>query len=149
MHLHHGAHRLLSNEHSRSTGRRGAFVIEMLLALMILLICTLAIVQWTFTTCAIQAVDSAAAEGARTAATVFPSAAARTAGVQATVLAVLTPMGFQSTGLTVGIVDSGTHFSVTVTVPITSSPIPQLLNSFGFTALTGKSLRSTGVAWAT
>ena len=115
---------------------------------MILLICTLAIVQWTFTTSAVQAVDSAAAEGARTAAGVFPSAAARTAGVQATVLAVLTPMGFQSTGLTVGIVDSGTHFSVTVTVPITSSPIPQLLNSFGFTALTGKSLRSTGVAWA-
>jgi hypothetical protein len=149
MHLHHGAHRLLSNGHSRSTARRGAFVIEMLLALMILLICTLAIVQWTFTTCAVQAVDSAAAEGARTAAGVFPSAAARTAGVQATVLAVLTPMGFQSTGLTVGIVDSGTHFSVTVTVPITSSPIPQLLNSFGFTALTGKSLRSTGVAWAT
>jgi Flp pilus assembly protein TadG len=149
MSLHRPENISLHSTQARSTGRRGAFVIEMLLALMILLICTLAIVQWTFTTCAVQAVDSAAAEGARTAAGVFSSAAARTAGVQATVLAVLTPMGFQSTGLTVGIVDSGTHFSVTVTIPVTSSPIPQLLNSFGFTALTGKSLRSTGVAWAT
>jgi hypothetical protein len=52
------------------------------------------------------------------------------------------------TGMTITVVDSTDHFHVEVTIPITSCPIPQLLNSFGFTAITGKSLNSTGVAWA-
>lgn len=129
-------------------GHRGALIIEMLLALTILLLCTLAIVQWTFTASAVQAVNSAAAEGARTAAGVFSSSGARETRVQSSVLAVLSPLGFQSTGLTVTVVDSTTYFTVTVKIPVTSCPIPGLLNSFGFTAITGKSLSSSGVAWA-
>jgi len=120
----------------------------MLLALTILLLCTMAIVQWTFTAYALQAVNSAAAEGARTAAGVFPTSGDRNTRVQSSVLAVLTPLGFQSTGLTVTVVDSTTYFTVTVKIPVTSCPIPRLLNSFGFTAITGKSLSSSGVAWA-
>jgi len=129
-------------------GHRGALVIEMLLALTILLLCTMAIVQWTFTAYALQAVNSAAAEGARTAAGVFPTSGDRNTRVQSSVLAVLTPLGFQSTGLTVTVVDSTTYFTVTVKIPVTSCPIPRLLNSFGFTAITGKALSSSGVAWA-
>ncbi len=147
---------VLRQLHSASTaitqpavrGHRGALIIEMLLALTILLLCTMAIVQWTFTAYAVQAVNSAAAEGARTAAGVFPTAGARNTRVQSSVLAVLTPLGFQSTGLNVTVVDSTTYFTVTVKIPVTSCPIPRLLNSFGFTAITGKSLSSSGVAWA-
>lgn len=127
--------------------RCGALIIEMILSLTILIICTLAIVEWTFTAYSVQVINSAAAEGARTAAGVFPSAAARDARVQATVSAILTPLGFSSTGLTVNVVDSTTYLTVTVTAPITSSPIPRLLSSFGFD-LTGKSLRASSVAWA-
>lgn len=137
----------LSASGNAAVRRRGATVVEMLLAVFILLICTLAIVQWTFTAYAVQAVNSAATEGARTAAGVFPTPAARSTRVQSTVLAVLAPLGFQTAGVTVNVVDSTTHFTVTVTVPVTSSPIPRLLNSFGLT-LTGKSLQASGVAWA-
>jgi hypothetical protein len=120
----------------------------MLLALTVLLLCTMALVQWTFTTYAVQAINSASTEGARTAAGVYASAIDREASVEATVLAVLEPLGFDPSGLTITVVDSTTYFTVEVTIPITSCPIPQLLNSFGFTAITGKSLNSTGVAWA-
>lgn len=128
--------------------RCGALIIEMILSLTILIICTLAVVEWTFTAYSVQVINSAAAEGARTSAGVFPSSAARDARVQATVSAILTPLGFSNTGLTVNVVDSGTYRTVTVTVPVTSSPIPSLLSSFGFT-LTGKSLQASSVAWAT
>ncbi|MFM7057575.1 MAG: TadE family protein [Planctomycetota bacterium] len=124
-------------------------IIEMLLAVTILLLCTMAIVQWTFTTYAVQAVNSAATEGARTAAGVFANSTDRNTRVRSAVLNVLSPLGFQATGLTVTVVDSTTYFTVTVKIPVTSCPIPQLLNSFGFTAITGKSLNSSGVAWAT
>jgi Flp pilus assembly protein TadG len=120
----------------------------MILSLTILIICTLALVEWTFTAYSVQVINSAAAEGARTAAGVFPSAATRDARVQATVSAILTPLGFDNTGLTVNVVDATTYLTVTVTVPVTSSPIPSLLTSFGFN-LTGKSLRASSVAWAT
>lgn len=146
--MNHHVHRCTAKPSQAATGRQGALIVEMLLAVTILLLCTMAVVQWTFTASALQAVDSAAAEGARTAAGVFANSTARNTRVQTAVLAVLTPLGFQSTGLTVTVVDSTTYFTVTVKIPITSCPIPQLLNSFGFTAITGKSLNSTGVAWA-
>ncbi|MEY3458272.1 MAG: hypothetical protein RL215_1429 [Planctomycetota bacterium] len=130
-----------------AAARAGALIIEMILSLTILLLCTMALVEWTFTAYSVQAVNSAAAEGSRTAAGVFASAAARNASVQSTVLAVLTPLGFDSTGLTINVVDSTTHVTVTVTVPVSSSPIPNLLNSFGLT-LSSKSLRSSCVAWS-
>lgn len=134
---------------SRFSGVRcGALVIEMLLALTILLICTMALVQWTFTAFAVQAVNSAAAEGARTATAVFATTAARETRVEATVAAVLQPLGFDDTQVTVtvGALTAGTY-EVTVEVPISACPIPLLLENLGL-SLTGKSLTASSLGWA-
>jgi Flp pilus assembly protein TadG len=128
--------------------RGGALVVEMLLAITILLLCTMALVQWTFTAFCVQAVNSAASEGARTAAAVFPSDPARETRVEATVVAVLQPLGFDDTQVTVtvGPLTAGTY-QVTVEVPISACPIPLLLENLGL-SLTGKSLTASSLGWA-
>ena len=131
--------------------RSGALVVEMLVAITILIICTLALVQWTFTAFAVQAVNSAAVEGARTAGAVFDTTLARETRVEATVAAVLQPLGFDQTQAIVtvgalGALSAGTY-EVTVTVPISACPIPLLLQNLGF-SLTGKSLTASSLGWA-
>lgn len=122
-------------------------VLEAIVVTTLLVILTLAILQWSILMMTHHGVTAAASEGARTASrSVFIST--RQVETEATVATVLAAHGVSSVGITVSIVDQGTFFTVQVTVPFTSTSIPELLASFGM-PMSSRTLQVTAVGWKT
>lgn len=127
--------------------RMGVIILEAILVTTLLVILTLAILQWSILMITHQGVTAAASEGARTAShSVFIST--RQVETETTVATVLAAHGVSSVGMTVSIVDQGTYFTVQVTVPFTSTSIPELLDSFGM-PMASRTLQVTAVGWKT
>lgn len=123
--------------------RGGVVILESLAVLVILVMGLLAVIQWSLLMMTHAGVTAAAAEGARVAArAVFDSS--RQVDTEAAVLQILAAHGV---GLpqTVVVTDLGSAVQVTVTVPMTSTGVSDLLGGFGFT-LSGNSLRVSSTA---
>jgi Flp pilus assembly protein TadG len=127
--------------------RAGVIVLEAIVVTTLLVILTLAILQWSILMITHQGVTAAASEGARTAArSVFANS--QQLDTEATVSAVLAAHGVSSVGTTVSIVDHTTYITVQVTVPFTSTSIPELLASFGI-PMSSRSLQVMAAGWKT
>jgi len=127
-----------------SEGHRGGVVIlESLVVLVILVMGLLAVIQWSLLMMTHAGVTSAATEGARVAArAVFDNS--QQMDTEAAVQEILAAHGV-GLPLTVVVTDLGSAVRVTVTVPMTSTGVPDLLGGFGFT-VAGKSLRVSSTA---
>lgn len=127
--------------------RTGVIVLEAIVVTTLLVILTLAILQWSILMITHQGVTAAASEGARTAArSVF--ATSQQVDTEAAVSAVLAAHGVSAVGTTVSIVDHTTYITVQVTVPFTSTSIPELLASFGI-PMSSRSLQVMAAGWKT
>ncbi len=127
--------------------RAGAIILEAIVVTTLLVMLTLAILQWSVLIVTHQGVTAAATEGARTAAhSVYSNS--QQIDTETVVYAVLAAHGISASGTTVTIVDNTTYFTVRVTVPFTSTSIPELLSSFGLPMST-RSIQMTAVGWKT
>ncbi|MFM7830769.1 MAG: TadE/TadG family type IV pilus assembly protein, partial [Planctomycetaceae bacterium] len=123
--------------------RGGVVILESLAVLVILVMGLLAVIQWSLLMMTHAGVTAAAAEGARVAArAVFDSS--QQVDTEAAVLQILAAHGV---GLpqTVVVTDLGSAVQVTVTVPMTSTGVSDLLGGFVFT-LSGNSLQVSSTA---
>lgn len=127
-----------------SEGHRGGVVIlESLVVLVILVMGLLAVIQWSLLMMTHAGVTAAATEGARVAArAVFDNS--QQMDTEAAVQEILAAHGV-GLPLTVVVTDLGSAVRVTVTVPMTSTGVPDLLGGFGFT-VAGNSLRVSSTA---
>ena len=127
--------------------RAGAIILEAIVVTTLLVMLTLAILQWSVLIVTHQGVTAAASEGARTAAhSVYSNS--QQIDTETVVYAVLAAHGISAAGSTVSIVDNTTYFTVRVTVPFTSTSIPELLSSFGLPMST-RTMQVTAVGWKT
>lgn len=127
--------------------RAGVIILEAIVVTTLLVMLTMAILQWSILIMTHQGVTAAASEGARTAAqSVYANS--QQIDTETVVYAVLAAHGVSATGSTVSIVDNTTYFTVRVTVPFTSTSIPELLDSFGFSMLS-RTMQVTAVGWKT
>lgn len=132
---------------SVSETRAGAIILEAIVVTTLLVMLTLAILQWSVLVVTHQGVTAAASEGARTAAhSVYSNS--QQIDTESVVYAVLAAHGISAAGSTVSIVDNTTYFTVRVTVPFTSTSIPELLSSFGLPMST-RTMQMTAVGWKT
>jgi len=119
-------------------GRRGVVILESLMVLLILVLGLLAVIEWSIVMMTHAGVTAAAAEGARTAArAVFVTS--RQVDTEQAVAAVLGAHGVTGP-VTVLITDLGSTVRLTLTVPVSSTAIPNLLSSFQF-SLSGRNLQ--------
>lgn len=127
-----------------SEGHRGGVVIlESLVVLVILVMGLLAVIQWSLLMMTHAGVTAAATEGARVAArAVFDNS--QQMDTEAAVREILAAHGV-GLPLTVVVTDLGSAVRVTVTVPMTSTGVPDLLGRLGFT-VAGNSLRVSSTA---
>lgn len=127
-----------------SEGHRGGVVIlESLVVLVILVMGLLAVIQWSLLMMTHAGVTAAATEGARVAArAVFDNS--QQMDTEVAVQEILAAHGV-GLPLTVVVTDLGSAVRVTVTVPMTSTGVPDLLGGFGFT-VAGNSLRVSSTA---
>ncbi|MFN7581718.1 MAG: TadE/TadG family type IV pilus assembly protein [Planctomyces sp.] len=126
--------------------RRGVVILESLTVLLVLVLGLLAVIQWSIVMMTHAGVTAAATEGARTAArAVFVTS--RQADTEQAVASVLAAHGVVGS-VTVLITDLGSTVRVTLTVPVASTRIPNLLSSFYF-SLAGRNLRVSATATET
>jgi hypothetical protein len=107
----------------------------------------MAILQWTVLIMTHQGVTAAVNEGAR-AASRSVYANSLQVDTETVVYSVLAAHGISAVGSTVNIVDNTAYFTVRVTVPFTSTSIPELLSSFGLPMST-RTMQVTAVGWKT
>lgn len=126
--------------------RRGVVILESLTVLLVLVLGLLAVIEWSIVMMTHAGVTAAAAEGARTAArSVFVTS--RQVDTEQAVTSVLAAHGVTGP-VTVLITDLGSTVRLTLTVPVASTGIPNLLSSFHF-SLSGRSLRVSATATET
>lgn len=126
--------------------RRGVVILESLTVLLVLVLGLLAVIEWSIVMMTHAGVTAAATEGARTAASsVFVTS--RQVDTEQAVAAVLAAHGVTGS-VTVLITDLGSTVRLTLTVPVSSTGIPNLLSSFHFT-LSGRSLQVSATATET
>ena len=127
--------------------RAGVIILEAIVVTTLLVMLTMAILQCSVLIMTHEGVTAAASEGARTAArSVYSSS--QQIDTENAVYAVLAAHGVSATGTSVSIVDNTTYFTVRVTVPFTSTSIPELLDSFGF-SMSSRTMQVTAVGWKT
>ncbi|TWW10105.1 hypothetical protein E3A20_07800 [Planctomyces bekefii] len=120
-------------------------ILESLVVLVILVMGLLAVIQWSLLMMTHAGVTAAATEGARVAArAVFDNS--QQMDTEAAVREILAAHGVGlGLPLTVVVTDLGSAVRVTVTVPMTSTGVPDLLGRLGFT-VAGNSLRVSSTA---
>lgn len=126
--------------------RNGVLVIEFFLVFMIMLFISIALVVWGIMIMACQAVDSAAAEGARVAARAgHGSSLARQAAAKSAVDEILGAHGMASGDIQVDLDDGVSTVVVTVRVSLEAAGVPDWLTFLDF-SLAGHQFQTSALA---
>jgi len=126
--------------------RQGVIYLQSLLVMMVMILLTIALLQWTFVMTSHQAVNAATGEGARVAARANFAGSTQQTVTEAAVREVLAANGMEAADATVLIVDGGSSVSVEVHMPFGSAKVPDWLSAFGL-SMSGYEFQTSAIGW--